>query len=197
MTIISASLSIVLGIIFLVNAIPKLRHPEGFVLVTLEYRVLPPFLGRLYGRIIPPLEFLVALLMLSGTDVGFVAIVVSLLLFSFIVAIVINMARGRDLDCNCFGPNKRRKVGWSLLLQDGVLLGFALSLTMIVPVWTGLERWSVVSLLGLRSTESAGAFLVEVGLTMFTWVLLRRSHTWRKKDNQYATANKLMQQRSL
>ncbi len=194
MTIISASLSIVLGVVFLVSAIPKLRHPEGFVLIALEYRLLPPFLGHLYGRIIPPLEFLVALLMLSGTAVGLVAIVVSLLLFSFIVAIAINMVRGRDLDCNCFGPNKRRKVGWILLFQDGVLLGFALSLTMLIPVWTGLEPWSVASLLGLRSTESAVAFLVEVGLAMFIWVLLRRSHTWRKKDNQYATTNRLMQQ---
>ena len=58
-----------LGIIFLTSAVPKLRHPKGFVLAVLEYRVLPPRLSWYYARLVPPLEFLLALLLLSGTAV--------------------------------------------------------------------------------------------------------------------------------
>jgi hypothetical protein len=38
---IEAILSVLLGVIFLTSALPKLRHPRGFVLAVLEYRVLP------------------------------------------------------------------------------------------------------------------------------------------------------------
>ena len=42
-------LSAVLGISFLAAAVPKLRHPKGFVLAVLEYRVLPPRRRQLQG----------------------------------------------------------------------------------------------------------------------------------------------------
>src|ERR1051326_5866722 len=90
-------LSGVLGIVFLAAAIPKLRHPRGFVLAVLEYRVLPTGLSWFYARLIPPLEFLLALLLLTGTAVLSAAIVTLLLLLSFIAAVGINLVRGRDL----------------------------------------------------------------------------------------------------
>src|SRR5205807_7414868 len=90
-------LSAVLGIIFLASAVPKLRHPKGFVLAVLEYRVLPPRLSWFYARLVPPLEFLLALLLLTGTAVRSAAVVMSMLLLSFIAAVGINLTRGRDL----------------------------------------------------------------------------------------------------
>src|ERR1051326_5840946 len=88
-----------LGILFLVSALPKLHHPKGFMLAVLEYRVLPPRLSRFYARLVPPLEFFLALLLLTGTAVRSAAAVTSVLLLSFIIGASINRARGRDLDC--------------------------------------------------------------------------------------------------
>src|SRR5947209_6744809 len=76
-------LSTVLGIIFLASAVPKLRHPKGYVLAVLEYRVLPPGLGWFYARLLPPLELLLAVLLLTGIAVRSAAVVVSVLLLSF------------------------------------------------------------------------------------------------------------------
>src|SRR5207302_4809717 len=100
-------LSIALGIVFLAAAVPKLRHPRGFVLAVLEYRVLPARLSRFYARLVPSLELLLALLLLTGTAVRSAAAITSVLLFSFIAAVGINLIRGRDLDCHCFGKATR------------------------------------------------------------------------------------------
>lgn len=168
-------LSTVLAIIFLAGAVPKLCHPKGFILAVLEYRVLPTRLGWFYARLVPPLEFLLALLLLSGTAVRSAAVVVSLLLLSFIAAIGINLARGRDLDCHCFGTTTRRPIGWKLLFQDGALLGAAIALAAAASEWIGQEPWSVFRLSGLVQVGSPGPLLGCVAVTACTAALLSRS----------------------
>jgi putative oxidoreductase len=166
-------LSGVLGIVFLVAAIPKLRHPGGFVLAVLEYRVLPIGFSWFYARLVPPLEFLLALLLLTGTAVRSSAIVASLLLLTFIAAVGINLARGRDLDCNCFGK-ARRSIGWGLMLQDVALLCVAVALALMSE-WVAAEPWSVLRLSGLvQAGSSSWPLLGCGGLTVCAIVLLNR-----------------------
>jgi len=173
--VIEALLSITLGIIFLASAVPKLRHPKGFILAALEYRVLPPRLSWFYARLVPPLEFLLALLLLTGTALRSAAIVISVLLLSFIVAVGINLARGRDLDCHCFGKATRRPIGWRLLLQDGALLVAAITLTAITSEWVAPEPWSVFRLSGLVQAGSPGPLLGCAAVTACTAALLSGS----------------------
>ncbi len=164
-----------MGIIFLSSAIPKLRHPRGFILAVLEYRVLPPRLSWYYARLLPPLEFLLALLLLTGTAVHTAAIALSILLLSFIVAIGFNLARGRNLDCHCFGNATSRPIGRSLLFQDTALLGAALAIVIITKEWVTLEPWSVFR---LSSLAQAGSFMPLVScaaVTACAALLLSRS----------------------
>ena len=123
--------------VFVRSAIPKLRHPRGFVLSVLEYRVLPAALARPYARAVPPLELLTGLLFLYGTGLRSAAALASLLLLSYILAVAVNVARGRDLDCHCFGSGKGRRIGPTLLLQDIGLLASSLGATAAAQgVWT-------------------------------------------------------------
>jgi hypothetical protein len=168
-------LSTGLGIIFLAAAVPKLRHPKGFVLAVLEYRVLPPHFSWFYARLVPPLEFLLALLLLTGTAVRSVAIVVSMLLLSFVIAIGINLVRGRDLDCHCFGKATRRPIGWRLLLQDGALLGASIAVASITREWVAPEPWSVFRLSGLVQDGSSVPLLGCAVVTACTAALLSKS----------------------
>jgi uncharacterized membrane protein YphA (DoxX/SURF4 family) len=168
-------LSTALGVIFLASAVPKLRHPKGFILAVLEYRVLPPRLSRFYARLVPPLESLVALLLISGTSVRSAAAVLLPMLLSFMVAVGINLARGRNLDCHCFGKATRRPIGWSLLLQDGVLLGAAITLSVVTSEWVAPEPWSVFRLSGLVQAGSPVPLLVCAIVTVCTAALLSRS----------------------
>jgi len=173
-------LSAALAIIFLTASVPKLRHPKGFVLAVLEYRVLPSRFSWFYARLVPPLECLLALLLLTGTAVRFAAILIGMLLLSFIIAIAINLARGRDLDCHCFSKAKKRPIGWRLLLQDAVLLGTAIALA-VPSEWVVPEPWSVFRLFGLIHAGSVVPLLGCGGVTACTAVLLSRSISARRQ----------------
>jgi uncharacterized membrane protein YphA (DoxX/SURF4 family) len=172
--VIEVLLSITLGIIFLMSAVPKLRHPRGFVLAVLEYRVLPPRFSWLYARLVPPLEFLLALLFLTGTAVRSAAVVTSVLLLSFIAAVGINLARGRDLDCHCFGKATTRPIGWGLLLQDAALLGAAIAIATVASEWVAPEPWSVFRLFGLVQAGILAPLMTCAAVTACTAALLSR-----------------------
>jgi hypothetical protein len=154
--IIAALLCFILGCIFLISAFPKLRHPKGFILIVLEYRILPPALGRLYARLLPPLECWLALLFFTGTAIRAAGVLAAVLLLSFIVAVSVNLARGRRLDCHCFGRARQRKIGWGLLLEDGLLLVFASALIALGQSWLTLEPWSVFGVFGLPGAANLG-----------------------------------------
>jgi hypothetical protein len=110
------------------------------------------------------------------------AIVVSALLLSFIVAVGINLARGRDLDCHCFGRATRRPIGWQLLLQDAALLGAAIAVAVVSEEWVGTESWSVFRLSGLIHTGSFGPLLGCAALTGCIAVLLGRSSSSKRRS---------------
>jgi hypothetical protein len=171
---IEMTMSILLATIFVASALPKLRHPRGFVLIVLEYRVLPAFLGQLYGWLLPPLEFFLALLLFSGVYMRLAALAVALIVASFLVAIISNMLRGRTLECNCFGTAQHRKVGWLLVLEDSLLLGIAITLATIVPSWMGVERWSVFRLMNVTDIKSGLPLLICLGLTAGGTALLHK-----------------------
>jgi hypothetical protein len=174
-------LSTGLALIFLASAVPKLRHPKSFILAVLEYRVLPTRLGWLYARLLPPLELLLALLLLSGAAVRSSAIILSLLLLSFMAAISINMVRGRNLDCHCFGKARRRSIGWRLLLQDGALLAASIALAAMRSAWIAPESWSVFRLSGLVQAGSPVLLLGCVAVTACAAVLLSRSTSGKRR----------------
>lgn len=178
-------LSVALGLIFLAAALPKLRHPKGFVLAVLDYRILPPALSRVYGLLIPPLEFLIALLLLSGVAVRSAAAVASALMASFIVGVGVNMVRGRDLDCHCFGQVATRTIGWGTLLQDSALLATTLVTVAVTHAWVGVEPWSVLRLSGLVHTGDPWLLLAYLVLTACATVLMRRSVSPGRWDRRH------------
>lgn len=182
MTILAMLLSFILGGIFLASALPKLRSPRGFIFTVLEYRVLPLSLGKLYGWLLPPLELFLAFLLFSGAAVGLASGILSLLLFSFLIAISLNITRGRDLDCGCFGMKKQHKIGWKLLLQDMLLLVVALSLPFLGTTWDGLTSWSVFHLFGLTNSQSLIPLFICFALSVCSAALFRRSMYERRGD---------------
>lgn len=173
-------LSIILGSIFLLSSVPKLRHPKGFVFTVLNYQVLSPTLSKIYALMVPPLEFFIGLSIFSGTAVRLDAIITLVLLINYMFAVSINMARGRTLECNCFGSMRKQRIGWWLLLQDGSLVLAAIVVAGISQSWLGPESWSVFRLTGLARAESAVPLSVCIGLTLLG-ILLFTASRWRRK----------------
>lgn len=169
--------SLLLGGVFIAAALPKLRHPKGFLLTVLEYRILGDGASRLYALVVPPFELLAALLLFAGVAVRPTALLLSLLLLSFLVAIGVNLARGRDLDCGCFGSGTRkgtsRRIGPGLLLQDLGLLAAALLLVATLPRWMDPAPWSVALLLArLVGVPVAVALVCSACLALTVWLAL-------------------------
>ncbi len=179
MTLLVFVLRLILGGTFLISALPKLRNPKGFTLTVLEYRILPPYLSKLYGMFLPALEFTLALWTITGIMLRFATIIMSFLLFSFIVAISINIKSGRDLACNCFGRFKKRQIGKTLLIQDGMLLGGAIFIS-VTHTWTQVEVWSIFQF--VRITNDEFELIFTLCIEMMISIILFWRHFLLQKD---------------
>jgi len=130
-----------LAAIFLTSALGKLRDRRAFVAIILDYRVLPRRLARRFAGALPWIEIVVALMLLAGLGIRIAAALSGLLLFSFILAVGVNLARGRrDLDCGCTGARHRHKISGKIMLRNMLLLLLSLQVALSgqdSPVLTG------------------------------------------------------------
>lgn len=93
----------VLGAVMLGAALPKLADPPGFAQAIHAYGMLPlPWVGPL-ALALPWLEAFCGLALLAGPGRRGAAAWTLLLMGVFIAALGINLARGRPVDCGCFG----------------------------------------------------------------------------------------------
>jgi hypothetical protein len=84
--------------------------------------VLPRSLATIFARSSPVLELFLGLLLLEGVVTPVAAAGAGLLLTCFTVGVAINAARGRSIECGCFGRLTRRRVGWPLVAQNAFLI---------------------------------------------------------------------------
>ena len=119
-----------LAYIFLVAGWNKSRHLHIFERELSEYELLPMSLVRPFAIVLPLVEIALATMFLMGWGVKLAAILTTLLLIIFIVAIAINLARGRTPNCGCSGAGHHRPVDLKLMAYDFFL--FILALPIIV-----------------------------------------------------------------
>lgn len=176
-----------LGLVFLASALPKLRNPKGFILTVVEYQVLPPRLAELFARLLPPAEVFAAILLLTGTAGRIGYILAASLLASFIWAISINLARGRDLDCGCFGAAGSRRIGPGLLLQDLVLLGVSLGEAWNAGSWVGPQWWRAWQTYDTPTRDAMwlfGCFILALCCVLIVRRFSLTSRKWRGSVSQ-------------
>lgn len=116
-----AALQLLLGAVFFIAAIGKLRNPARFAEALRGYALVPSLLsGPTAGGLLVS-EVFVGISLLSGwaLTVGVPAAGGLLLIFS--VAVGINLRRGRDLPCGCLGSEAER-ISWRTLARLGVLM---------------------------------------------------------------------------
>jgi uncharacterized membrane protein YphA (DoxX/SURF4 family) len=116
---------LVVGAFFVWAGALKVIHPLAFVQDILDYRVFSQAVAFFLGLTMPWVELVSGLLLMLGLYRRASALIISALLASFIILIVVTMARGLDLICGCLGPLSG-KVGWKLVGQDVLLLLFSL-----------------------------------------------------------------------
>ncbi len=93
---------LVLAGVFLAAAAPKLADPAGFAAAIANYRAFPDALVNLVATIVPALELVAAIALLTPWRRGG-ALLLGALLLGFTALLAISLGRGIDVACGCFG----------------------------------------------------------------------------------------------
>jgi uncharacterized membrane protein YphA (DoxX/SURF4 family) len=114
------------GSILLMSGVIKLLDLPEFENTVRKYAVVPSGFERSTATAITMAELVAAVSLLSGELVRVGAGLAAALFLLFIGAVALNMKRGVELDCGCFGLLWREVTGWPTILRDSVLLAAAL-----------------------------------------------------------------------
>ena len=99
----------VLAAFFVVAGIAKIADPPGFAHEIHNYKMVPGALVNVMALILPWLEVVTGVALFLGIARRTAAKVLGILLLVFIAALGVNLARGRPVDCGCFGTSKVQK----------------------------------------------------------------------------------------
>lgn len=115
-----------LAYIFLVTGWRKSRYIHSFEREVADYELLPTFLIRPVALILPFTEIGLGMMLLMGWGVKLAGVLITSLLIIFIIAMGINLVRGRKLNCGCSGAGHHRQINLKLIAYDFFLLLLAL-----------------------------------------------------------------------
>ena len=114
---------LILGTVFIWAAVPKIANPQAFAGIIGNYRILPPVLVNPAAIILPWVETLCGVSLLTGRLIRGSALLFVALMFIFLSAMAFNMARGIDISCGCFSVAANKASGSQVInLMRNVLL---------------------------------------------------------------------------
>jgi uncharacterized membrane protein YphA (DoxX/SURF4 family) len=163
--------------VFAVAGIAKLIDRDGARQAVAAFGVRQPLVAPL-ATVLPVAELVVALALVVTTTAVPGAAGALVLLGLFIAGVAVNLARGRQPDCRCFGQLHSAPLGYKTLARNATLAALAV-LVVVAGPGTGLDAWSS----GLSAIEwvslavalaLAMAFVVEGSLLVERWRTRRR-----------------------
>ena len=118
--------------IFLYTGYIKLESPLQFAAILYGYQLFPTSLIMPLTRYFPWIEITLAVLVLVGWKMRYVALAACALIAAFIGILTITYFRGIDANCGCFSFDDR--IGPLTIVRDGLILLPALYL-VLETVW--------------------------------------------------------------
>jgi uncharacterized membrane protein YphA (DoxX/SURF4 family) len=125
---------VVLGVIFIVAAIPKILDTASFALVLFNYQMVPDIFINISAMILPWLEVFLGVFLILGIWMPGTVILYNLLMMIFITALTINVFRGLDVNCGCFSTDSGESINMGTILRDIVFLAMSLYLLFAVLI---------------------------------------------------------------
>ncbi len=99
----------VLAAFFVVAGCAKILDPPGFAHEIHNFGIVPGPAVNAMALVLPWLEVVTGLALFFGIAKRTGARILGILLVVFIVALAINLARGKPVDCGCFGTSTVQK----------------------------------------------------------------------------------------
>jgi len=118
-----------LAIIFFYAGVEKIIHPQEFAVAIYNYQLLPDRVINLSAIFLPWLEVLIAISLIIGINTRGASLLSALLFLIFATALTINLVRGLDISCGCFGAASGN-INWLYLARDISL--FCLSVFVLI-----------------------------------------------------------------
>ncbi len=162
---------LVIGGLFVVAGLGKLRHRAEFVRAVADYRILPAALVRPVARTLPVLEVVMGVFLLLGVLIVPVAVLAAVVLVAFAGAIWINVQRERRIGCGC-GFARREQVSNTLVVRNGLLTLLALAAAAFPAGVLALYPGPGVPASTLTPVDAVGAALATAaatGLVLVAW----------------------------
>lgn len=118
-----------LGGLFVWASLHKIAEPATFALDVATYQLLPLWAINPFALTVPWLELWVGILLMLGIRVRAAALVTSLLMAAFMVALGFALAKGLDLSCGCFASQATAKhdpISYKTMVRDAIWFGLSL-----------------------------------------------------------------------
>jgi uncharacterized membrane protein YphA (DoxX/SURF4 family) len=121
---IQLALRFAIGAIFIYASVNKLFSPQDFAKFILRYEMLPVFTVNLMAIILPYVEFVTGILLITGIYKKGASMMAIVSLFVFLIALVSASARSLDISCGCFSLEESSSKGDinMRIIQDVFLL---------------------------------------------------------------------------
>jgi uncharacterized membrane protein YphA (DoxX/SURF4 family) len=113
---------IVMGAVFVYAAMSKIGDVATFSQQIHNYRMVPIWSENLIAMTLPWIEMFAGLSMLLGIRPRGGSTIVTLLMAVFVVAVIVALFTGLDIDCGCFGTAGATRVGLAKLAENLVML---------------------------------------------------------------------------
>ena len=115
--------------VFIYASLDKIMNPGPFAQAVFNYQVLPGELVNLTALILPWLELILGVCLLSDRWTMGASGLAAILMLTFMGLIFFNLARGLDISCGCFSTKPEEGPMDKLtLLRDALFLVLALCL---------------------------------------------------------------------
>lgn len=111
---------LVLAAVFLLAGLAKFADPKSASKALMDFG-LTRVPAHLFSLLLPLAEVIIAVALIPLASAWYSACAALALFGIFIIAIGVNLARGRKPDCHCFGQLQSTPIGWKTLLRNSVL----------------------------------------------------------------------------
>jgi uncharacterized membrane protein YphA (DoxX/SURF4 family) len=145
---------LLVGGIFLLASVPKIQSPGSFADAVRAFHLLPPSLVLPFAFLIPWLELLVAVYLITGFMSRLGALSAIILLSAFLVGLLDSLLTGNTAHaCGCFGASSHANAivsflaGGNTVTSWDVVRDVVLALVAAAVLWLGPGRISVEAIL--------------------------------------------------
>ena len=115
-------IKVVLGLFLIFSGVAKIADPSKAVDLLLEFKIIPEAVILIIVSILPVLEILIGVLLVLGMYPKFAAISGLVLFSGFFLISIYGTLIGLSSDCGCFGSVVKSRIGWSMVVRNGVFV---------------------------------------------------------------------------